>query len=164
MTMKAEKLVAISQFLSAFPKLFDYVYDEKEEVIVESGKLVELVRYENVKGLFMNGTLMTSSEETVFHFTIDTYKFEGTVKGLWEMGLGVEEERSFRLIRYDPDYKIFVVGFTPNPPYPFTESIAISVLNPTAEDIEVSWYVNFLQYTEELVAMLDEMMREGEEE
>jgi len=164
MTMKAEKLVAISQFLSAFPKLFDWVRDKKDNVTVGAGELVELVRYKDVKGLILDATLKTTSDEIVFYFTIDAITFEITLKALWEAGLGREERRNFRIIRYDPDNKIFIGGFYPDPPYPFTESIAVSVLNPTTEDVVVSWHIYFLQYTEELIAMLEEMMREGEEE
>ena len=163
MTMRAEKLVAISQFLPAFPKLFDWVHDRKENVTVGAGELVELVRYEDVKGLFLDATLQTTSDEMVIRFTIDTITFEVVPKALWQMGLGKEERRNFRIIRYDPDNKIFVGGFYPDPPYPITESISVSVLNPTTEDIVVSWHIYFLQYTEELLAMIDEMMRENEE-
>jgi len=163
MTMRAEKLVAISQFLPAFPKLFDWVHDKKENVTVGAGELVELVRYEDVKGLFLDATLQTTSDEMIIRFTIDTITFEVVPKALWQMGLGKEERRNFRIIRYDPDYKIYIGGFYPDPPYPFTESIAVSVLNPTTEDVIVSWHIYFLQYTEELLAMIDEMMRENEE-
>jgi len=133
MTMRAEKLVAISQFLPAFPKLFDWVLDRKDDVTVGAGELVELVRYENVRGLLLDATLKTTSDEMVIHFTIDTITTEVVPKVLWQMGLGKEE------------------------------SITVSVLNPTSEDIVVSWYIYFLQYTEELLAMIDEMMRENEE-
>ena len=163
MTMRAEKLVAISQFLPAFPKLFDWIHDRKDDVTVGAGELVELVRYEDVKGLFLDGTLQTTSDEMVIRFTIDTITFEVVPKALWQMGLGKEERRNFRIIRYDPDNKIFVGGLYPDPPYPFTESISVSVLNPTTEDVVVSWHIYFLQYTEELLAMMDEMMRENEE-
>jgi len=162
MTMRAEKLVAISQFLPAFPKLFDWIHDRKDDVTVGAGELVELVRYENVRGLLLDATLKTTSDVMVIYFTIDTITFEVTPKMLWEMGLGKEERRNFRIIRYDPDNKIFVGGLYPDPPYPFTESISVSVLNPTTEDVIVSWHIYFLQYTEELLAMIDEMMRENE--
>ena len=163
MTMKAEKLVAISQFLPAFPKLFDWIHDRKDDVTVGAGELVELVRYEDVRGLLLDATLKTTSDEVVIHFTIDTITTEVVPKVLWQMGLGKEERRNFRIIRYDPDKKIFVGGLYPDPPYPFTESISVSVLNPTTEDVVVSWHIYFLQYTEELLAMIDEMMRENEE-
>ena len=163
MTMRAEKLVAISQFLPAFPKLFDWVHDRKDNVTVGAGELVELVRYEDVAGLLLDGTIQTSSPDMVIRFTIDTITFEVTPKSLWQMGLSKEERRNFRIIRYDPDYQIYIGGFYPDPPYPFTENIAVSVLNPTTEEIVVSWHIYFLQYTEELLAMIDEMMRENKE-
>ncbi|MCD6138047.1 MAG: hypothetical protein J7J91_05630 [Deltaproteobacteria bacterium] len=164
MSMRAEKLVAISQFLSAFPKLFDYVHDRKENITVGAGKFVELLKYEDVRGLLLDATLQTTTDEMVIHFTIDTISFEVVPKELWRMGLGKEERRNFRIIRYDPDYKIFIGGFYPDPPYPITESIAVSVLNPTTEDAVVSWHIYFLKYTEELLTMIDEMMRSEEEE
>jgi len=158
MTMRAEKLLVILQALSAFPQMFDYIHDKKDDVTIPSGKIVDIVRYENMAGMLLDATFSVTSQDIILRFTIDTNTFELTPRGIWQWGKGREERRLFRILRYDPDYNLFVWGFYPDPPYQITEKVLITMENATADDVVASWHVYMLMFTDELRNYLREIV------
>jgi len=163
MSMRAEKLLVISQFLSACPEMFDYIHDIRDNVTIPSGKITDIVRYEGMAGLLIDAKIKVTSPDILFRFTIDTDTFEVTPRAIWEESLGREERRLFRILRYDPDYKLFIGGLCPDPLYPITEKILVALSNTTDEDVVASWHIFLMKFTDKLRSLLEEVLEEEEE-